>query len=172
VKPQVLVPVHGEAAHLEAHSKLGKAHGIPTVFSARNGDLVRLFPDAMIYPAEVRTGELYLDGNILCPPDQSGVKGRRRLSFGGHVVVSVAIDSRGQLASRPQLAVEGLPEVEEEESVEDIVRRIINGTLKSIPPKRRADADTVEAALHRAVRSEVAAWWGKKPNVTVFVHRL
>ena len=83
------MPVHGEAAHLEAHAKLGKQHGIPTVFSARNGDMIRLFPDPMIFPGEVRTGELYLDGNILCTPEESGVKGRRRLSFGGHIVVSL-----------------------------------------------------------------------------------
>jgi ribonuclease J len=173
VKPEVLVPVHGEAAHLEAHRKLGKAHGIPTVFSARNGDLVRLFPNPMIYPAEVRTGELYLDGNILCTPEESGVKERRRLSFGGHIVASLVIDSRGQLADRVALFAEGLPAPEDdEEPVEQLVRRVINGTLRSIPPKRRADADVVEAALHRAIRSEVTSWWGKKPNVTVFVHRV
>jgi len=49
---------------------------------------------------------------------------------------------------------------------------VVNGALKSIPPKRRADPDVVDAALQRAVRAEVNAWWGKKPNVTVFVHRV
>jgi ribonuclease J len=52
------------------------------------------------------------------------------------------------------------------------VRNTINGALKSIPPKRRADPDVVDSALQRAVRGEVNAWWGKKPNVTVFVHRV
>ena len=33
-------------------------------------------------------------------------------------------------------------------------------------------AIAVYAALQRAVRGEVNAWWGKKPNVTVFVHRV
>jgi ribonuclease J len=173
LKPQVLVPVHGEAAHLEAHTKLGKAHGIPTVFSARNGDLIRLFPDPMIFPGEVRTGELYLDGNILCTPEESGVKGRRRLSFGGHVVVSIVVDSRGQVMAGPEVAIEGLPEVaEDEESFETLIRRTVAGTLKSIPPKRRSDPEVVDAALQRAVRGEVGAYWGKKPNVTVMVHRV
>jgi ribonuclease J len=173
LKPQVLVPVHGEAAHLEAHAKLGKEHGIPTVFSARNGDLVRLFPDPMIFPGEVRTGELYLDGNILCTPEESGVKGRRRLSFGGHIVVSIVVDGRGQVLSGPDVALEGLPEVaEDEESFETLIQRTVAGTLKSIPPKRRSDADVLDAALQRSVRGEVAAYWGKKPNVTIFVHRV
>jgi ribonuclease J len=173
VKPQILVPVHGEAAHLEAHAKLGKAHGIPTVISARNGDQVRLFPTPMLFRGEVRVGELYLDGNILCTPDESGVRGRRRLMFGGHVVVSLCTDARGGLVSGPEVVIEGLPVVEDEdESLDRLVRRAINGTLKSIPPKRRGDTDLVNTALQRAIRSEINAYWGKKPNVTVFVHRV
>ena len=171
VKPQVLVPVHGEAAHLEAHAKLARDHGIPTVIHARNGDMVRLAPDPVQFPGEVRTGELYLDGNVLCAPDESGVKGRRRLMFGGHIVVSLVIDNRGQLVSGPTLSIEGLPNVEDDDdSIEDIVRRTVAGTLKSIPPKRRSDPDLVNNAIHRSVRGEVNAFWGKKPNVTVFVH--
>ncbi|MBN9347605.1 MAG: ribonuclease J [Devosia sp.] len=173
LKPQTLVPVHGEAAHLEAHAALGRQHGIANVVHARNGDMVRLFPDVLHFPGEVRTGELYLDGNILCTPEESGVKERRRLSFGGHIVVSVCVDSRGAVVSGPDMSIEGLPEVEDdEESLTHLVRNVVNGTLKSIPPKRRSDPDVVEAALQRSVRGEVNAWWGKKPNVTVFVHRI
>src|SRR5690606_27392640 len=127
----------------------------------------------MHFPGEVRTGELYLDGNILCTPAESGVKDRRRLSFGGHIVISLCVDSRGTVVSGPDMTIEGLPEIEDEEdSVTRLVREIVSGALRSIPPKRRADPDLVDAALQRAVRSEVNAWWGKKPNVTVFVHRI
>jgi ribonuclease J len=173
VKPQVLVPVHGEAVHLRAHAELGREHGIPNVISARNGDLVRLFPEPMNFPGEVRVGELYLDGNVLCTPEESGVKGRRRLSFGGHIVVSLCVDGRGQVISGPEIVVEGLPEVDDEEdSLTTLVERTVAGTLKSIPPKRRSDTETLNAALQRSVRGEVNAFWGKKPNVTVFVHRV
>ena len=76
-------------------------------------------------------------------------------------------------SSGPDLAIEGLPIVEDdEESLTHLVRNVVNGALKSIPPKRRADPDLVDSALQRAVRGEVNAWWGKKPNVTVFVHRV
>ena len=71
------------------------------------------------------------------------------------------------------MSIEGLPEIEDDEdSVSKLVRKIVAGTLKSMPPKRRADPDVVESALQRSIRGEVNAWWGKKPNVTVFVHRI
>jgi ribonuclease J len=173
VKPSVLVPVHGEAVHLEAQAKLGREHGIANVIHARNGDLVRLYPEPGHFPGEVPTGELYLDGTILCTPDESGVRGRRRLSFGGHVVVSVCVDSAGRVISGPDFVIEGLPQVEDdEESLSHLVERTVAGTLKGIPPKRRSDTEMVQTALMRAVRGEIGAFWGKKPNVTVFVHRI
>ncbi|RYE75341.1 MAG: ribonuclease J, partial [Myxococcales bacterium] len=173
LKPSILVPVHGEAAHLEAHAKLGKEQGIETVVHARNGDMVRLFPNVTHFPGEVRVGELYLDGNILCTPEESGVKGRRRLSFGGHIVVSVVVNAAGQVVAGPALVMEGLPDVDDdEESLGDVVKRSVSGTLKSIPPKRRSDPELVNTALTRAIRSEVGSYWGRKPNVSVFVHRV
>src|SRR5690606_5263079 len=43
-RPRILVPVHGEAAHLVAHGALGAEAGIPHVAQVRNGDLLRLAP--------------------------------------------------------------------------------------------------------------------------------
>jgi ribonuclease J len=171
VKPQVLVPVHGEATHLQAHAKLGREAGIPTVCEARNGDMVRLFPEPQTFPSEVRTGELYLDGLVLCTPDESGVKGRRRLSFGGHIVVSLCVNASGKVVSGPDLVIEGLPETADE-SVGGLIEDTISGVLKSVPPKRRGDPEVVNSALFKAIRNEVNAYWGRKPNVSVFVHRV
>ena len=36
-RPDILIPVHGEARHLRHHAKLAKAEGIPNVLEVRNG---------------------------------------------------------------------------------------------------------------------------------------
>ena len=41
VRPQLLIPVHGEALHLFEHAKLARAAGVPKVLICRNGDLVK-----------------------------------------------------------------------------------------------------------------------------------
>lgn len=174
VKPQTLVPVHGEAAHLTAHAQLGREAGIANVLPARNGDLVRLYPQPELEKQAVPVGELFLDGYLLCTPEESKVRERRRLSFGGMVAISLCVDKRGDIMGGPQLLIEGVPQLEqaEEEQPEDIVKAAIRGTLRSLPAKRRHDADVVAEAIRRAVRAELATYWGRKPNVKVFVHKV
>ena len=42
VKPQIVIPVHGEALHLTEHAALARRCGVKQVIQCRNGDLVRL----------------------------------------------------------------------------------------------------------------------------------
>ena len=45
----------------------------------------------------------------------------------------------------------------------------VDGTLESIPMKRRKDDKMVADAVRRAVRAAVDQAWGKKPIVKVLV---
>ncbi|MCB9993863.1 MAG: ribonuclease J [Hyphomicrobiaceae bacterium] len=173
LKPEILVPVHGEAAHLQAHAELGREAGIEHVLPIRNGDMAVLFPRPEISEEEAPVGRLYLDGTLLCTRDESGIKGRRRLQFGGAVVVSLCVGSDGRFVGKPALVIEGLPEVEDEEGgAEDVVMAAIESVGKSMPAKKRRDALVLQEALRRAIRSDLNEWWGKKPNVSVIVHRV
>ncbi|WP_404404206.1 ribonuclease J [Pelagibacterium halotolerans] len=173
VKPDILVPAHGEPMHLEAHAALGRERGIKTVLSIRNGDMVRLFPTPQKFEKEVPTGVLYLDGNLLCAPEESNVRDRRKLAFGGLVVVTLVVDRQGKVVSGPSYDLDGLPELEEDDDpLRDVVVKATQGTIKSFPAKRRADTARFGEAIRRAVRSEVNAAWGRKPIVKVFVHQV
>ena len=108
---------------------------------------------SMQFPGEVRTGELYLDGNILCTPDESGVKGRRRLSFGGHIVVSLCVDSRGTVVSGPDLAIEGLPEVEDDEESLEPAGPQHSSTARSNPSRRSAAPTPIWSTPRCSARS-------------------
>ena len=39
-KPQIVIPVHGEALHLHEQAKLARAAGIPQVVEIRNGHML------------------------------------------------------------------------------------------------------------------------------------
>ena len=63
VRPQLLIPVHGEALHLHEHAKLARAAGVPKVLICRNGDLVGSGPASPAIIDKVPSGRLYKDGN-------------------------------------------------------------------------------------------------------------
>jgi len=58
IKPDVLIPVHGEEEHLDAHVKLAQRRGIRHQLNGRNGDLYMLSPTTAIRRGAVPVGRL------------------------------------------------------------------------------------------------------------------
>ena len=108
-RPEILIPVHGEARHLRHHANLGRAEGIPEVLEIRTGKMARLAPAPAAIVSDVQSGRLYRDGKLLVSPEASGVQERRRLSFGGVVTIVLVMATDGELLDDPQIAPFGLP---------------------------------------------------------------
>ena len=173
VKPQIAVPVHGEALHLNAHANLAAEIGVPEVAPVRNGDMLRLAPGPAEITGTVTFGRIYKDGNLIGGEDEIGVSERRKLGYTGLVACSVVIDRNGNLADEIDIDVHGLPEVTADgDPFEDVLWDAANGAAESIPPKRRKDPALVEEAVYKALRGTARHHWGKKPVVTVFVAKV
>ncbi|WP_309084886.1 ribonuclease J [Chelativorans sp.] len=170
VKPRILVPVHGEAAHLVGHGSLAATAGIPEVVQVRNGDVLRLAPGPAEIIDQVPFGRIFKDGRVIGTDEEVGVRDRRKLSFAGHVAINVVLDDRYDLAGDPDLVAIGLPQADSSgEPFEEIMLDAAIGAVTSIPRANRRDLDLVGEAVRRAVRSAANDAWGKKPIVTVFV---
>ena len=172
VKPEILVPVHGEAMHLTAQTALGRQAGIKKVAEIRNGDMLRLAPGAPEVIDEAPVGRIYKDGLLIGNEDELGVNERRKLSHVGHVSIALLMDKQQELLEEPQLVCFGLPENDGNGLILDHeILDTIDKTIDSIPRNRRRDNETVTEAVRRAVRAVINEIWGKKPVCTVFLHR-
>ena len=171
-RPRILVPVHGEAAHLVAQGALGAAAGIPEVAQIRNGDMIRLAPGPAEIIDQVPFGRVFKDGKLIGSEEAMGVRDRRKLSYVGHVAVNVVLDDRHEMAGEPDLVAIGVADADRSgEPLEEIMLDAAIGAVESIPRARRKDLDLVAEAVRRAVRGAANDVWGKKPVVTVFVTR-
>jgi ribonuclease J len=170
VKPRIAIPVHGEGMHLAAHAAFARDLGVPSVLSVRNGVLTRLAPEPAGRIGEVETGRIYKDGRLIDDLEGVGVAERRRLSFAGHVAVSLVTDSRGAQVADPDVALNGLPLRDASgRSMEETVLDAVSQTFASLPRPQKRDPDVLAEAVRRAVRAAVNEAWGKKPVCTVFV---
>jgi ribonuclease J len=164
VKPQILIPVHGEALHMAEHAALARRSGVGKVLQCRNGDLVRLAPGEPAIIDEVPAGRLYKDGGLLVDAQARTVADRRRLGFVGVVSVALAMTERGEMVGDLELEMTGIPETDAEGNlIARLAYDAVVEAIDSMPRPRRRDPDAVAEAARRAVRAAVAAAWRKKP---------
>jgi ribonuclease J len=160
LRPEVLVPVHGEMRHMCEQARLGKACGIPQAVVQRNGDLVRLAPGKPGKFGVVRAGRLVLDGDIIAPADGEAMVMRRRLSYGG--IVTVAIDSGGGV----EVGGIGIPL---DEDYAAFVGEARADVAKAVGKLSGADRAAVVEAARLAARRAAQRWSGKKPQVQIML---
>jgi ribonuclease J len=169
-RPQIVVPVHGEALHLHEQAKVARAAGVPDVVELRNGQMLRLAPGRPERLENVPHGRLYRDGRLLLSHEESGIGERRRLGFAGVVSVSIVLSDSGDVLEDPTIALLGVPAADADgDTLQSIVEDAVDEALDSLPKPRRRDAGLVREAVRRNVRAEVDIVWGKKPPTVIHV---
>ena len=163
IRPEILVPVHGEIRHMKEQARLGEANGIPRNVFQKNGDIVRLAPGTPGKIGEIETGRLVLDGDIIVPADGEAVTMRRRLSRDGYLVV--VLGKGGSI----QIEGVGLPLDEDydafiNEAVEDVKR-----SLSKLRGAAARDREAIYEAARLAARRAAQRWSGKKPQTRVIL---
>ena len=171
-KPKVAIPVHGERRHLLEHAAFAKSLQVPHAVTVRNGDMVELRSDgggAVV--DEVPAGRLHLDGKFLTPSNANSMRERRRLSFAGMIAVSLAVDETGALVGGPDVRACGVAEDHKTpiEAILDQLADVAEQRFDSLGRRTRKDPDAIEEEIRLAVRREINAIWGKKPQVDVMV---
>jgi ribonuclease J len=169
-RPQLVIPVHGEALHLSEHARLARACGVPKVITCRNGDLIKLGPGEPGIIGEVQAGRLYKDGTIVEDAKSRAVAERRKMAFAGCIFVAIAVTEKGELVDEPEVDLVGIPEkTMAGEEIDDIVFDAVVSTIEGLPRARRRDPDAMAESVRRAVRAAVNEQWGKKPICLVHV---
>ncbi len=166
IRPDILVPVHGEMRHMQEQGRLGKECAIPDQVVQQNGDLVRLAPGAPGKIAEVKAGRLVLDGDLIIPADGEAIAMRRRIMREG--VLIVALD--GDL--NPRIDSLGLPLDEDYNDFVVEATRDITAAIGKLRGGDRRDEASVYEAARLAARRAAQRWSGKRPQVRVIVPNL
>ena len=163
LRPEILLPVHGEVRHMKEQARFGRACGIARSVVQENGDLVRLAPGKPGKIDEVRAGRLILDGDIITPADGESIVMRRRLAANGLVIV--VLDGKG----RVHVEAVGLPLDEDMDDYLAESREDVAAALARLKGGQRHDRDAVTEAARLAARRAAQRWSGKKPQVRVIL---
>ncbi|MDD3287988.1 MAG: ribonuclease J [Alphaproteobacteria bacterium] len=172
VRPRLSVPVHGELRHQTEHASVARECKVPNVIIPSNGQIIRLGPGPAKIVGEVPVGRLGLDGKIVRAIGGDALKDRRKLSFAGIVVITVALDRRCMMPSDPQITIFGLEDDDHIEQLNDELCDTVMDAVERLTKKSLDDDETVRNIVAQAAQRRLKEIHGKKPVMKVNVMRI
>ena len=172
VKPQCVIPVHGEHRHMAEHVLFAKEMQVPKTLLIENGDIIKLLPgDKPEIIDKAPSGKIYLDGNINVETDAKSIKDRKNLSINGYLEITLLVSNNGKI-NKPIISYRGIPEKENSEhfifDMEDEIFNICRTFSLDNKNQQKNLIETIKQNCRRIVREKT----GKKPFTNINIARI
>ena len=172
VRPQIVIPMHGEHRHLREHVKVAEAGGMQAVLAV-NGMMIDLSGNQPKVAEYVETGRTYLDGSVQIGALDGVVRDRIRMALNGHVTVTLIVDEEDEPLGDPWVDTMGLPETGVSKApLVDVIEADLAQWLGRAKPATLRDDAALNDGLRKVTRQSAGDEIGRKPEVTVVVSRL
>lgn len=170
VRPDHVIPVHGEMRHLHAHARIARSLGVPAdnVFIPELGDCFELEAGEVRRAGRVDAGVAFVDGLGIGAIQDVVLRDRRQLSADGTLVVVCQLHEDGNGAGSAEVIARGFaPEgAEEAETLLADVQACAAETLAALGER---ETKIVQTHLHDAIAELVYRRARKRPLVIPIV---
>ncbi len=172
VKPQCVIPVHGEHRHMAEHVSFAKEMQVPKTLLIENGDIVKILPgDKPEIIDKAPSGKIYLDGNVNVETDSQSIKDRKNLSLNGYLEITLIVSNNGNL-KKPVISYKGIPEKNEDNTfIFDMEDEIMN-ICKTFSMDNKRQQNNLIETLKQNCRRIVKEKTGKKPFTNINIARI
>ena len=107
IKPEIVIPVHGEYHHLKSNVAIAKQCGVKKGLILKNGLLLKIAPGEPKVLGSVATGRLMLDGKKIIPINEEAIKNRKKMLYNGTILVSLVINKKNKIIAKPVISSKG-----------------------------------------------------------------
>ena len=172
VKPQCVIPVHGEHRHMAEHVSFAKEMQVPKTLLIENGDIIKLLPgNKPEIIDKAPSGKVYLDGNVNVETDSQSIKDRKNLSVNGYLEITLIVSNNGNI-KKPVISYRGIPEKTEDNTfifdMEDEIMNICRTFSMDSKKQQQNLIETLKQNCRRIVREKT----GKKPFTNINITRI
>ncbi len=173
VKPQCVIPVHGEHRHMAEHVSFAKEMQVPKSLLIENGDIIKILPGKTPEIIDkAPSGKVYLDGSISVETDSKSIKDRKNLSLNGYLEITLIISNNGNI-KKPVVSYKGIPEKNNEENavifdIEDEIMNICRTFSMNNKKQQQNLIETLKQNCRRIVKEKT----GKKPFTNINIARI
>lgn len=168
VKPQYVMPVHGEYKHLMAQKKIAQSLGIPKehVFIMKSGQVLELCEEGAEVTGTVPAGGILVDGLGVGDVGNVVLRDRQHLAEDGIMIVVLALDSyNGVLVSGPDIVSRGFVYVRESESLMDEARELVDEAVNQCLDRGITDWGKLKGAIRDSLSDYVWKKTKRRPMI-------
>jgi ribonuclease J len=165
VRPQHVMPVHGEWRHLRANGDIAARTGVPRerIVLADNGHVVDLVDGSASVVGAVSCGFVYVDGTSVGDVTETSLKDRRILGSEGFVSVVAVVDlTDGKVLGGPDIHARGF---NEDDAIFDEVKPRIAAALEDALRDGASDVYELQRVMRRAIGRWVSDTHRRRPMI-------
>ena len=171
LKPQIVVPVHGEPIHIFRNAKIAQGCKIQHVEIINNGDFIELEAGKKPHITEViPTGEIIIDGTRHISSTNEIFSARRKINYNGAVFISLVLNKSG-LAEKPEISSFGVFETDGSGFTKSAIVKEIQSTIKNLSKKELTKDETIKEITKASARRVIRDLMDKKPPISVHIIR-
>ena len=172
VKPQCVIPVHGEHRHMAEHVSFAKEMQVPKTLLIENGDIIKILPgNKPEIIDKAPSGKVYLDGNLGVDSDSQSIKERRNISINGYLEITLIVSNNGKI-KKPIISFKGIPEnAENENFIFDMEDEIFNICRTFSLESKNQEKNLIET-IKQNCRKIIKEKTGKKPFTNINIARI
>ena len=169
VRPRNVMPVHGEARHLNANADLAVATGVPRdrTIVAEDGSVVDLQDGRAKIVGKVDAGYIFVDGSTVGDVSEASLTDRRILGEEGFIsVVAVVNTHASKIVSGPDIHARGFIE---DDSIFDSIRPVIVKALEDALAEGIDDTHRLQQIIRRRMGKWVSDTHRRRPMIVPVV---
>lgn len=171
VRPEHMVPVHGEYRHLQAHAELAITMGVDPakVLLCEDGDRLSLTDDGLVRAGKVPANYQYVDG-IVGDVGHGVIRDRQVLAEEGVVVVIVAVDHEAaEIVTGPEVITRGWIYADEAEDLLDEMRKLLRDDVLAALERGDHELERLQRVVRKAAGKFVSDRTKRRPMIVPVV---
>lgn len=172
LKPQIVIPVHGEPIHLFRNAKIATECKIKNVEIIDNGDFIAIEDGKKpVVVEKIPTAEIIIDGTRHISATNDVFSARRKINYNGAVFISLIINKSG-LVGKPEVSSVGMFETDSTGMIKSAIIAEIKSTIKNLSKKELSRDDTIREITVASTRRVIRDLMDKKPPISVHIVRV
>ena len=161
IRPEIVVPTHGENVHLLKQAQFAESLGYKKTIVPKNGFVIKLAPGPASVINEVHHGRLALDGSMLVENDDIGIVERRRIMYNGALIIHLALNDDGSLLAPVEITALGIPN-DADKGLINFIDDKIHEALDIASRKHLQDDDVLKEIVRATARKASKRYSGKE----------